>query len=137
MLRIPPGMPSIKFFQSPATRRVWCPRCDHLFQASSKAISLRCPACTAAVEPRDLSLTHSLSGEVTAIGKVVVPATMKLSGKLICAELDNAGVFNGQARVGGAVELHEQSQTLGEISCRSLSMQVGARVRCTAAIGEV
>ncbi|MCX5658261.1 MAG: polymer-forming cytoskeletal protein [Planctomycetota bacterium] len=137
MLRLPPGLPAISLFRTPATRRVWCPRCDHLFHASAKAISLRCPSCTAAVEPKDLSLTHSLAGEVTAIGRVVVPATMKLTGKLTCAELDNAGFFKGKARVGGAVELQANSQTVGELSCRSLSMAAGARVHCTASIGKV
>ncbi len=137
MLRLPPGRPSIRSPHPAALRRVWCPRCDHQFEASAKAISLRCPACTAGIEPRDLALTQSITGDVTIIGRVEVPPSMAIKGRLVCAELESHGLIKGQARVGGTIHLSAQSQTLGQISSRCLTMDPGARIHCLANIGSM
>ncbi|MCC7204340.1 MAG: polymer-forming cytoskeletal protein [Phycisphaeraceae bacterium] len=123
--------------QPPAVRRVWCPDCGHVFHASAKALSLRCPRCTHALAPSDYQVTGSLRGDLTVIGRVDIPSQMRMQGRLICGEFTNQGQFIGQARVGGPVELTAESQTRGAIACHSLRMAPGAKLRAKAAIGSM
>ena len=135
MLRPPPRSSPRRSPTPTASRRVWCPKCDHMFDASAKALSLRCPRCTHGLVPRDVDLTESVNGDISVNGRVNVPTSMKLIGRLTCAELTSNGQFSGAARVGGAVRLEADSFTHGEIVCRSLHMSKGARFHARAVIG--
>ncbi len=134
-LRIPLGTVSITTTRTPATRRVWCPSCDYEFQASGRAMTLRCPVCTHGLRLGDLILTQSIHGAVTVIGQVTIPRSMALSGSLVCVELVNDGAFDGQARTGGAIELRPGSYTRGSLTGRTLQVHAGAAVRAQATIG--
>jgi hypothetical protein len=123
--------------QPAATRQVWCPQCEHVFDVSIRAISLRCPCCAAALEPHDLELTASIHGDVKVIGQVVIPPTMELRGRLLCVQLVSEGRFQGQARVGGRIELRPGSQTQGELAAAGLRVERGARVHGRATIGDM
>lgn len=123
--------------QPAATRQVWCPQCEHVFDVSVRAMSVRCPTCAAAIEPGDLQLTASIHGDVKVIGQVLIPASMELRGRLLCVQLVSEGRFAGRARVGGRIELRPGSETHAELAAAGLRVERGARLRGRAAIGRM
>jgi hypothetical protein len=135
MLR-PPSL--LRHFRQPQprqTRQVWCPGCDHLFDVSTRVLSLRCPQCGQGIAPRDLDVTASMNGDITALGLVTLPPTMRITGRLTCARLTSGGEFQGELTVGSALELEPGSKTQGTIACRTLLMHEGAQLRAQARIG--
>lgn len=135
MLR-PPSL--LRHFRQPQprhTRQVWCPRCDHLFDVSARVLSLRCPRCGEGLAPRDLDVTASLQGDITALGLVTLPPHMRITGRLTCTRLTSGGDIQGSLTVGSTLELQPGSRTQGEITCRTLHMHPGAQVRAQASIG--
>lgn len=138
MLRPPPRLDAmLRPPQPQALRRVWCPECDHTFDVSARAMSLRCPHCAAGIEPADLELQASVQGDVKVIGHVTIPAEMEMRGRLLCVQLTSDGRFSGRARVGGRVCLRPGSETHGELAALSLDVECGARLRVRAAIGHM
>lgn len=121
--------------QPAATRRVWCPACGYVGQVSLRAVSMRCPSCTALLRPADLNVTRSLRADLTVSGHVTVQRRKVLSGRLVCGQLTNHGEIHGTLRVGGCAQLHPGSSTTGQLVCQSLHLSAGASLRARAAIG--
>jgi len=112
-----------------AVRQVHCPHCGTQFEASAKAVSLRCPACTQPMKFEDLTLRRKLDGELSTMGHVNLSPPSEMSGKLTCGELTNEGRFTGVARVYGPAVLAEESHTVGQIEARTLQVLPGATLR--------
>lgn len=117
-----------------AVRKVHCPHCGQRFEASKKAVSLRCPGCTQPMNFEDLTLRRKLSGDLTTMGHVEVSGPSEMSGNLVCGELTNQGRFEGDAKVYGPVVLSEQSLTLGTIQARALRIVPGATVQANVTV---
>lgn len=134
-------MPKLNFkalFRPPqpaATQRVWCSACGYVGQVSARAISIRCPSCTALLRPRDLDVGKSLRADLTVSGRVTVRPRKVLAGRLVCGELTNHGEIHAAVRVGGRAELHPGSSTTGQLVCQSLHIAPGAKLHVLAAIG--
>ncbi len=138
MLRPPPRLEGMLCPPQPQTlRRVWCPECEHTFDVSARAMSVRCPRCGAGMAPSDLELRASIHGDVKIIGRVTIPADMEMCGRLLCVELESGGRFVGWARVGGRIQLRPGSETRGELAASSLCAEHGARLRVRATIGSM
>jgi len=127
---IKPALSSISRSPAPQTvRQVHCPHCGQRFEASKKAVSLRCPGCTQPMNFEDLTLRRKLNGDLTTMGHVEVSAPSEMAGKLVCGEFTNQGRFEGHAKVFGPVVLDAESLTLGNLEARSLRIVPGATIR--------
>jgi hypothetical protein len=115
-------------------RHVCCPHCEHKFEVSRRAISLRCPRCTQPLRFEDLVIRHRVKGDLTTMGQVNLAAASEMIGRLACGQLSSGGRFEGELSVFGDVELMPQSVTTGTVTARSLRVSQGAVVRIKADI---
>jgi len=116
-------------------RPVICPRCDHKFNISRKAYSVRCPRCTQPLRLEDFHLETQVHRDLNTMGEVVITPISELVGNIHCGQLINQGKYAGKAKVYGRVILTPDSVTRGEIIGKSLSAMLGACLRGKAAIG--
>jgi len=116
-------------------REVRCPYCSHSFEASQKAISLRCPRCTNPLKIEDKIVRKEVKGQVATVGQVRITTASVLSGDIVCSDFLNAGRFDGSALVHGPIDLQPGSLTTGTISGRSLRALLGATLRAKLNIG--
>ncbi len=118
----------------PQRRKVYCPACRHGFELSRRAVTVRCPKCTAPLAFDDLQLSQRVEGAVTTMGHVVLGASSSVAARLTCGMLSSAGRFEGKATVYGTVTLEPGSRTSGELTARSLTVQRGATCDATVRI---
>ena len=118
-----------------AQRPVQCPRCNHRFSISRKALSFRCPQCTEPLEFEDYHVRCDVKHDVTTLGQVDIDAGCKMDGKVVCGCLVNRGKFKGHARVYGAIQLAVDSLTSGQIVAQSLTAPPGSHLQAKLLIG--
>lgn len=111
-----------------------CPHCGRAFEVSTRAMSVRCPACTRPLEFKDLTLRQRMEGDVSTMGHVELSDPSEMIGRLVCGRFTNTGRFEGQAVVYGQITLTKGSLTVGEVTGKSLSIQFGATARVKANI---
>ena len=111
-----------------------CPHCGRAFDVSTRAMSVRCPACTRPLEFKDLTLRQRMEGDVSTMGHVELDGPSEMIGRLVCGKFTNTGRFEGQAIVYGQITLTNGSLTVGELTGKSLVIEHGATIRAKATI---
>jgi cytoskeletal protein CcmA (bactofilin family) len=74
----------------------------------------------------DIRIDGSLSGNLNTKGKVVIGATGKVKGEIICKNSEVAGIIEGKIAVGQLLNLKASSKILGDIVTSKLSIEPGA-----------
>ena len=74
----------------------------------------------------DIRIDGSLSGNLDTKGKVVVGATGKVKGEVICKNSEVAGIIEGKITVSQLLNLKAASKIYGDIVTSKLSIEPGA-----------
>ena len=100
---MPPAPHSHALPDGPAPKHtVRCSACDHRFDVSPKALTLRCPRCTAPMSIGDVVLTAgACCSMIQAVGQVFIGPFARFKGRVLRA--------TGAMRVEGRVETSEAS----------------------------
>lgn len=100
-------------------------------------MSLTCPRCTQPLRFEDVTVDRTLKGQLNTMGHIDIAEDSRMSGKIACGQLTNAGTFTGNAIVHGPVYLTTASETSGELQCRSLTIEDGASLEGKLKIGNI
>ena len=74
----------------------------------------------------DIRIDGSLTGNLNTKGKVVIGATGKVKGEIICKNSEVAGIIEGKITVGQLLNLKASSKIHGDIATSKLSIEPGA-----------
>jgi cytoskeletal protein CcmA (bactofilin family) len=74
----------------------------------------------------DIRIDGSLTGNLNTKGKVVIGATGKVKGEIICKNSEVAGIIEGKIAVGQLLNLKASSKIHGDIVTSKLSIEPGA-----------
>ena len=74
----------------------------------------------------DIRIDGSLTGNLSTKGKVVIGATGKVKGEIICKNSEVAGIIEGKITVGQLLNLKASSKIHGDIVTSKLSIEPGA-----------
>jgi cytoskeletal protein CcmA (bactofilin family) len=74
----------------------------------------------------DIRIDGSLTGNLNTKGKVVIGATGKVKGEIICKNSEVAGIIEGKITVGQLLNLKASSKIHGDIVTSKLSIEPGA-----------
>ena len=74
----------------------------------------------------DIRIDGSLTGNLNTKGKVVIGATGKVKGDIICKNSEVAGIIEGKIAVGQLLNLKASSKIHGDIVTSKLSIEPGA-----------
>jgi cytoskeletal protein CcmA (bactofilin family) len=74
----------------------------------------------------DIRIDGSLTGNLNTKGKVVIGATGKVKGEIICKNSEVAGIIEGKIAVGQLLNLKASSKIHGDIATSKLSIEPGA-----------
>jgi len=74
----------------------------------------------------DIRIDGSLTGNLSTKGKVVIGATGKVKGEIICKHSEVAGIIEGKITVGQLLNLKASSKIHGDIVTSKLSIEPGA-----------
>ena len=72
-----------------------------------------------------------IEGTLFSEGRVVVGETAKLTGSLMCADLDLWGGMNGDVYVSDLFSIKGTAEVAGNIHVRKLQVEMGAQVNGT------
>lgn len=75
----------------------------------------------------DIRIDGTLTGNLNTKGKVVIGATGKVSGEIICKNSEVSGVIEGKISVSQLLNLKASSKILGDIATSKLSIEPGAK----------
>jgi cytoskeletal protein CcmA (bactofilin family) len=74
----------------------------------------------------DIRIDGSLSGNLNTKGKVVIGATGKVKGEVICKNSEVSGIIEGKITVSQLLNLKASSKIYGDIVTSKLSIEPGA-----------
>ena len=80
---------------------------------------------------RDIRVDGQIEGTLFSEGRVVVGETAKLTGSLMCADLDLWGGMNGDVYVSDLFSIKGTAEVAGNIHVRKLQVEMGAQVNGT------
>ena len=83
------------------------------------------------VSKADFRIDGVVEGNITTTGKVVVGASVKISGKLNCSNADVSGSISGHIQISETLSLMSESYIQGDITTAKLSVEEGAQVDAT------
>lgn len=75
----------------------------------------------------DIRIDGTLKGSLNTKGKVVIGATGKINGEVICKNSEVSGIVEGKITVGQLLNLKASSKILGDIVTSKLSIEPGAK----------
>lgn len=75
----------------------------------------------------DIRIDGTLKGSLNTKGKVVIGATGKINGEVICKNSEVSGIVEGKITVGQLLNLKASSKILGDIATSKLSIEPGAK----------
>ena len=75
----------------------------------------------------DIRIDGTLTGNLNTKGKVVIGATGKVSGEIICKNSEVSGIIEGKISVSQLLNLKASSKILGDIATSKLSIEPGAK----------
>ena len=78
------------------------------------------------ITPGDIRIDGLLDGNINTQGRIVIGATGKIFGKIICRNIDIWGGFEGKLSVGETLLLKESGTITGEIATTKLIVEPGA-----------
>ena len=79
----------------------------------------------------DIRVDGAINGKVHSEGKVVVGETAKLSGSLMCKNLDFWGKMEGDIYVKDTLSLKSLAVINGNLHVRKLQVELGAQINRT------
>ena len=111
------------------TREVVCTHCDRRIDIPATAMSVSCRHCHRRVIIEDLKIKsyHAVMRIATA-GLVEVTKKGKLVASVRVNELNVEGSITGNVTVLGTVRVGKKGAIDGDVSCRSLTVQPGAKL---------
>ena len=74
----------------------------------------------------DIRIDGTLKGNLNTKGKVVIGATGKVKGEVICKNSEVSGIIEGKITVGQLLNLKASSKIHGDIATSKLSIEPGA-----------
>lgn len=86
------------------------------------------------VSEADFRIDGKLEGSVETSGKIVIGASGIIIGKIICANADIEGKFNGELIVSNLLTLKNTAVIEGEVTVSKLSIDPGATFNATCAM---
>ncbi len=118
------------------TRNVACPQCRRIVEAPRRAMTLRCPFCTAPLQLQDALVSRPVVGTVTTLGTVKVTRRGCVRGRVDCSSLLVDGVVDGRATVRGRTIVSSRGRVEGDLVTRGLIVARGGAMNADVVIGE-
>ena len=114
---------------SPDTREVYCTHCDRPIEISLQAMSVNCRHChrRVIIEDQKIKAYHAVVRLATA-GKLEVAKNAQVVAEVRVNELVVHGTVKGNVTALGPVTVGKKGSILGDVRCRRLSVQPGARL---------
>lgn len=111
------------------TREVLCTHCDLPIEIPATAMSVSCRHCHRRVIIEDLKIRayHAVTRVATA-GRVEVMKKGQLVAHIRVNELAVEGKVKGDITALGRVAIGKKATVEGDVSCRSLSIEAGAKL---------
>ena len=78
--------------------------------------------------PSDIRVDGNIEGKVCSGGRVVVGETARLSGTLMCTDLDLWGKMEGEIYVKDTVSVKSTAVVNGNLHVRKLQVEIGAQI---------
>ena len=111
------------------TRGVICTNCDRPIEIPATAMSVSCRHCHRRVIIEDIKIkTYHAVTRIATAGRVEVMKRGQLVAQVRVNELAVEGTVKGDITVLGKVLVGRKATILGDVSCRSLAVQLGARL---------
>lgn len=113
----------------PETREVYCTHCDRAIEIPVQAMSVNCRHCHRRVIIEDVKIKayHAVVRLATA-GKVEVAKNASVVAQVRVNELVVRGQVKGDVVALGRVQVDRKGSIEGDVCCRSLAVQPGARL---------
>ena len=111
------------------TREVVCTHCDLVIEIPATAMSVSCRHCHRRVIIEDLTIKsyHAVTRLATA-GRVEIAKKGTLVAQVRVNEMVVEGKVEGNVTALDRVEISKRGAILGDVSCRRLSVQPGAKL---------
>ncbi|TVQ55272.1 MAG: polymer-forming cytoskeletal protein [Phycisphaerales bacterium] len=119
------------------SRQLRCPYCEGAFEASRKALTLKCPHCANRIEFRDVVVTRSITENISTMGVVHVNRKGSLRGVIDCGELIVQGRLAGTVEVRGLAQLDQLSIVTGHLHAEAVRILPGARFEGELVLGPI
>jgi cytoskeletal protein CcmA (bactofilin family) len=122
--------------EAPATREVVCTHCDRPLDVAASAMSVSCPHCNRRLIIEDLKIKsyHAVVRLATA-GRVEVLKNVQVVADVRVRELVVDGLVKGNVTAVDRVQVTKRGGILGNVTCRRLQVEAGARVEGFLRIG--
>ena len=85
----------------------------------------------------NIRIDGTLTGTITAKGKVVVGETGKIEGEIYCQNADISGTLKAKITVSELLSLKSTANLVGEINTKKLAIEPGADFSGTCSMGAV
>ncbi|MEQ1732119.1 MAG: polymer-forming cytoskeletal protein [Bacteroidia bacterium] len=85
----------------------------------------------------DARIDGTLIGNITSLGKVIIGASGKVEGNIVCANADLEGAITGNIKVNELLTLKASSLLKGDIETNKLSIEPGANFSGKCSMGAV
>jgi cytoskeletal protein CcmA (bactofilin family)/predicted RNA-binding Zn-ribbon protein involved in translation (DUF1610 family) len=110
-------------------REAACFACGHEFTAIAEAQSSQCPKCGAYVSLLDHDITAHWNRRIQTRGNVIIQKTGSVIGvPIACHHLTVLGNLSGSVDCSGDLIIRSHGKITGDIRCRNLRIEKGARV---------
>ncbi len=119
------------------SRPLRCPYCEGAFEASRKALTLKCPHCANRIEFRDCLIARSISENISTMGVVHINRKGSLRGTIDCGELIVQGRLAGTVEVRGLAQLDPRSIVTGHLHAEAVRILPGARFEGELVLGPI
>lgn len=119
------------------SRHLRCPYCEGAFEASRKALTLKCPHCANRIEFRDVLITRSVTENISTMGVVHINRKGSLRGTIDCGELIVQGRLAGTIEVRGLAQLDQRSIVTGHLHAEAVRVLPGARFEGELVMGPI
>ncbi|MHC4547486.1 MAG: polymer-forming cytoskeletal protein [Planctomycetota bacterium] len=112
------------------TRKVVCTHCDRVIEIPATAMSVSCRHCHRRVIIEDLTIRtyHAVTRLATA-GRVEVAKRGRLVARVRVNAMVVDGRVEGNVTALDRIEVHKRGAIVGDVSCRRLSVQPGAKLQ--------
>ncbi len=113
-------------------RPVTCFNCGHTYTAVGEAQSSQCPKCSGYISLLSYDITAHWNRRIQTCGDVVIQKSGVVSGAHIqCHNLTVLGELAGSVDCSGSVVIRSHGKIVGNVQCRKLRVEKGARVEFT------
>jgi len=109
-----------------------CVHCGHVLYVPPKVMRMRCPRCSVDLPTKDIHLTGEICEEqILTAGKIIVGAEGRISAQLVACSVEIAGMVLGTVLASHTCRLRSTAKVAGNVLCRHLVIDPGARLEGT------